>query len=314
MVTGRLEKAKAKPTSTFLWRAPGYFDCCSTFAKSNLAQIVELAGGENIGNNMINAKQGQVSPEALAAKNPDVIIATGADWDQGKTPVKPGAYVPLGYNEAPEKAAEDLRKVVEKQPAVRETDAVKNKRTFATWHHFYDSPTISLPLKCLPRQCTRICSRMLIPQRKFANCTSSSYQLKLLAPSGLVCSNERTSTALVSAGESEEMVAHYRFSSSLVRYCACGLPPWRREHACRGSVVHADPSNGVSGDRPADCFDIRLPMTLTAVLVGGALAAAGSQMQTILGNPLAEPYTLGFQRPRDLARHSRQSLASPSLV
>ena len=40
-------------------------------------------------------------------------------------------------------------------------------------------------------------------------------------------------------------------------------------------------------------FDIRLPMTMTAVLVGGALAAAGSQMQTILGNPLAEPYTLG---------------------
>ncbi|WP_218973317.1 FecCD family ABC transporter permease [Corynebacterium tapiri] len=40
-------------------------------------------------------------------------------------------------------------------------------------------------------------------------------------------------------------------------------------------------------------FDIRLPMTVTAILVGGALAAAGSQMQTILGNPLAEPYTLG---------------------
>lgn len=49
--------------------------------------------------------------------------------------------------------------------------------------------------------------------------------------------------------------------------------------------------------RPIDyqiVFDIRLPMTLTAVLVGAALAAAGSQMQTILGNPLAEPYTLGI--------------------
>lgn len=48
--------------------------------------------------------------------------------------------------------------------------------------------------------------------------------------------------------------------------------------------------------RPIDqqiVFDIRLPMTVTALLVGGALAAAGSQMQTILGNPLAEPYTLG---------------------
>ena len=50
------------------------------------------------------------------------------------------------------------------------------------------------------------------------------------------------------------------------------------------------------GARPIDhqiVFDIRLPMTVTAVLVGATLAAAGSQMQTILGNPLAEPYTLG---------------------
>lgn len=48
--------------------------------------------------------------------------------------------------------------------------------------------------------------------------------------------------------------------------------------------------------RPIDqqiVFDIRLPMTATAVLVGATLAIAGSQMQTILGNPLAEPYTLG---------------------
>lgn len=68
MVQERLEKAKATPTPTFLWRAPGYFDCCSTFAKSNLAQIVNAAGGENVGDDMIDAKQGQVSPEALAEK------------------------------------------------------------------------------------------------------------------------------------------------------------------------------------------------------------------------------------------------------
>ena len=40
--------------------------------------------------------------------------------------------------------------------------------------------------------------------------------------------------------------------------------------------------------------EIRLPMTLMAVLVGAALAMAGVAMQTILGNPLASPYTLGF--------------------
>ncbi|WP_281019715.1 MULTISPECIES: iron ABC transporter permease [unclassified Minwuia] len=39
---------------------------------------------------------------------------------------------------------------------------------------------------------------------------------------------------------------------------------------------------------------IRLPMTCMALLVGAALGLAGSHMQTILGNPLASPFTLGF--------------------
>ncbi|MEM9010875.1 MAG: iron ABC transporter permease [Pseudomonadota bacterium] len=50
----------------------------------------------------------------------------------------------------------------------------------------------------------------------------------------------------------------------------------------------ADPATAVI------VWDIRLPMTLMAVLVGAALALAGVAMQTILGNPLASPYTLGF--------------------
>lgn len=41
-------------------------------------------------------------------------------------------------------------------------------------------------------------------------------------------------------------------------------------------------------------WDVRLPMSLMAVVVGAALAVAGVIMQTILGNPLASPYTLGF--------------------
>lgn len=40
-------------------------------------------------------------------------------------------------------------------------------------------------------------------------------------------------------------------------------------------------------------WDLRLPVTLLAVLVGVALAVAGVEMQTVLGNPLAEPFTLG---------------------
>ncbi|MEL0436864.1 iron ABC transporter permease [Phycobacter sp. 'Weihai'] len=41
-------------------------------------------------------------------------------------------------------------------------------------------------------------------------------------------------------------------------------------------------------------WSIRLPMTLMAVTIGVALSVAGVAMQTILGNPLASPYTLGL--------------------
>lgn len=40
-------------------------------------------------------------------------------------------------------------------------------------------------------------------------------------------------------------------------------------------------------------WQVRLPVALMALLVGGALALAGTEMQTILNNPLAEPFTLG---------------------
>lgn len=39
---------------------------------------------------------------------------------------------------------------------------------------------------------------------------------------------------------------------------------------------------------------LRMPQTLTAALVGACLGIAGLMMQTILANPLASPYTLGF--------------------
>ena len=41
-------------------------------------------------------------------------------------------------------------------------------------------------------------------------------------------------------------------------------------------------------------WDIRLPVALMAVLVGAMLGIAGAQMQTILHNPLADPFTLGI--------------------
>ena len=41
-------------------------------------------------------------------------------------------------------------------------------------------------------------------------------------------------------------------------------------------------------------WEIRMPIALMAVAVGAALSIAGAEMQTILNNPLASPFTLGI--------------------
>ncbi len=40
--------------------------------------------------------------------------------------------------------------------------------------------------------------------------------------------------------------------------------------------------------------NLRLPIALMAIIVGGALGVGGAEMQTLLNNPMASPYTLGM--------------------
>lgn len=56
------------------------------------------------------------------------------------------------------------------------------------------------------------------------------------------------------------------------------------------SLIH--PASADAGTRVI-VWDIRLPYALMAVVVGFCLGLAGAEMQTILNNPLASPFTLG---------------------
>jgi iron complex transport system permease protein len=49
----------------------------------------------------------------------------------------------------------------------------------------------------------------------------------------------------------------------------------------------------VSRSQQVIIWSFRLPIAVMAVVVGAALGLAGGQMQTVLNNPLASPYTLG---------------------
>jgi len=53
-------------------------------------------------------------------------------------------------------------------------------------------------------------------------------------------------------------------------------------------------STGLTAEQRAILFDIRLPRILLAAAVGMSLAAAGAGYQSLLRNPLAEPYLLGI--------------------
>jgi iron complex transport system permease protein len=67
------------------------------------------------------------------------------------------------------------------------------------------------------------------------------------------------------------------------------------EHMPLDTLLQALVSPGSApGPAAQIVWNIRMPMSVTAVLVGAALAVAGVEMQTILDNPLAEPYTLGI--------------------
>jgi iron complex transport system permease protein len=54
-----------------------------------------------------------------------------------------------------------------------------------------------------------------------------------------------------------------------------------------------DPSAAAVNDNVI-VWDLRLPIALMALLVGAMLGIAGAEMQTILANPLADPFTLGI--------------------
>lgn len=49
----------------------------------------------------------------------------------------------------------------------------------------------------------------------------------------------------------------------------------------------------LAANQVAVVWEIRLPRVLCALLVGAGLSAAGAVFQSLLGNPLADPYTLG---------------------
>ncbi len=68
-----------------------------------------------------------------------------------------------------------------------------------------------------------------------------------------------------------------------------GPSPFPVQQIVRGLL---DPAS-LSPAQAVILWDVRLPVAVMALLVGGSLGLAGAEMQTVLNNPLASPFTLG---------------------
>lgn len=140
LVKERAAKVKDKP-STFVWRAAGVSDCCGSWNDSNISQLVNVAGGKNVADGLIDGESGALTPEKVIDADPDMIIATGGDWS-AKVDSSTGhtGYAAVGYGISEKDAHDSAATLADVQPGFPDLTAVKEHKLHGLWHQFYNSP------------------------------------------------------------------------------------------------------------------------------------------------------------------------------
>ncbi len=129
-------------------RIPGYSDgCCMSFGQENFGLMVEMAGGCNLGSELLPSTFGTINPETIIARDPDVVIVTGGNWNLmapggNWVGLGPGADLPLARHKL---------EALARRPAFAHGKAVAEQRVYAIWHQFYNSPYQFVALQRIAR-------------------------------------------------------------------------------------------------------------------------------------------------------------------
>ncbi|HGH3371051.1 TPA: ABC transporter substrate-binding protein [Kluyvera cryocrescens] len=119
--------------------------CCFTHARNGWGGLVEAAGGENIGSQLLPGATGNVSVEKIIAMNPDYYLMTGS-----KRPGKGTAIIPFGYNVDQTDVAKAFNALLSRQ-GVSSIPAVVAGHTGALYHHFYNNPYNIIAIETLSK-------------------------------------------------------------------------------------------------------------------------------------------------------------------
>lgn len=120
--------------SVFIHAHAGSTDCCNSPGTGTFNDMVEYAGGHNIGSDVLKTVTGRLNFEYINARNPSVYVATGTG--AGK---RTSRGLVIGTGTTVEQARESLQRIIDGNrlgalPAIREGNA------HGIWHAFNDSP------------------------------------------------------------------------------------------------------------------------------------------------------------------------------
>ncbi len=132
-VTARLSDAE-KPSVFIELRAGSSEDCCGTAGNGNMGNFIDLAGGKNIAKEVLPAPLGMMNLEKVIAEDPYIYIASGA-----QDPGDKSAGISMGAQTSADTARADLKTMTERH-GINQLTAVKEGRSHAIWHHYYNSP------------------------------------------------------------------------------------------------------------------------------------------------------------------------------
>lgn len=127
-----------KRPSVFLHSKVGLFpECCETMGSTMLGILLEEAGGQHIGAELIPGNVGNVNIEHLLTHQPDKYLATAIGSAKQNGAASP--FVMLGPDVNETQARDSLKRAANSM-AVRNLSAVQEGNMFGVWHHFYNSP------------------------------------------------------------------------------------------------------------------------------------------------------------------------------
>ena len=143
MIKERLAADKvARPKVMLEPHAARTEECCASPGKGNIGDYIALAGGENIGADVIQGITGVLNLEYVIEADPDVYIATGGPHMEGTQ----GLLIGPGYDEATVRST--LERVVAR-PGISGLKAVRKGRAYGLAHQLLNSPLDILTIETL---------------------------------------------------------------------------------------------------------------------------------------------------------------------